>query len=137
MAARRPRRKSDGTVELPESRCPLCGTNNLGTNVTKGAWFCWKCWRGGYLTLGEKGGLDSAATSPDPANKQHSEVAATLALPDMARKAIEARGADPEWLEKRYGVLWTGDRLHWPAGDGGSLPAVWAWPGAKTPTGSA
>ena len=128
MASRKPRRKADGSVELPEIRCPRCGTVNLGRNPTKGSWYCWKCGKGGPLP--EYAGMVPAVSSPG-----EPEVAAVLSsLPDYARKMVEARGLDPLWLERRYGVRWDGERLHWPCGAGSSKRAIWPWDEPKTLT---
>lgn len=130
MASRRPRRKADGTIELPEVRCPRCGTMNRGINVTKGTYYCWKCSLGGPVDAPILARFSQIQSTPvDPSVPKP-----LSSLPDYARKMVEARGLDPLWLERRYGVRWDGERLHWPCGAGSSKRAIWPWDEPKTLT---
>lgn len=129
MAGRRPRIKADGTLELPETRCPRCSTVNMGINATKGSYYCWVCSKGG--PLGPRA-LETLIRIPTEAK---SLSPSTLGpLPDTARRFIERRGLDPKWLEARYLVRWDGERLYWPAGQGASRRAIWPWEEPKTLT---
>ena len=131
--ARGARRKADGTWELPETLCPGCGTRNLGLNASKGEWYCWVCAKGGRLNSLEARKL-ATVIETGPAPELFKSRAPLTALPPHARRFIERRGADPAWLELRYGVRWDGDRLWFPAGEGASRRAIWPWEAPKTLT---
>lgn len=133
MAKGKLRRKADGTIELPEVPCPTCGTRNLGVNATTGEWNCWVCNRGGRLNPLETRQLATALGAGSSPTESR-EPGPLTTLPPLARKAIERRGASPEWLEHRYGVRWDGERLWWPAGKGASRRAIWPWESPKTLT---
>lgn len=145
MAARKPRRKKDGSYEWPAD-CACCGSSKLEINGTSLLYQCWSCGFSGALTREEFERVKGAGWEPsempaqvfppfqpgDPTTGLPSGTSLTSKMPQIALQEIERRRQEPAWIIHRYGVRWDGQRLCWPAGQGWSRRAVLSWETPKT-----
>jgi DNA primase len=113
-------------------RCPMCSdhSNHGGFNIAGGYYSCWKC--GGHklakvvasllhISWDQAEGViydySAEAQLRGMLNKRREAKAATVDLPGeqlnkFHRKYLSSRGFDPDYIERKYGVLGTG-----PVGD--------------------
>ncbi len=127
---RKPRRKKDGSIELPMD-CPVCGSSKMDINTAKRVYHCWRCGSGGRVPDSWAPELsilsawwEQGPVPPAPLPQGQ--------IPLMASREILRRGFEEAWIVLRYGVAWDGDRLSWPAGQGASRRAVLSWEEPKT-----
>lgn len=148
---RKPRRKSDGSFELPVD-CPCCGSSKCDVNSATGKYLCWSCLAGGVaptswgyglslpFTSSKDGPCGSTASDALPPSLQpgldHNSLELTEKLPIFALQECMRRRQEPQWLLRRYRVRWSFSRgrLWFPAGDGGVLRSVLSWEDPKTIT---
>lgn len=146
------RKKRDGSVEI-SINCALCGSKDkMEINVHKRVFHCWSCQRSGRLSSQEVDkflpflsdsltkGLTNGKFEPGFATSQTNTTTTKETynpeLPDVARRYIETRGFDPDWLSYRYRIAWDEhhSRICFPCGSGWSRRAIYPWQEPKTIT---
>ena len=137
---KKPRKKKDGSVEVP-STCNLCGSkDNLETNSVSGKFHCWNCGYSGVrkghvpptVVTGKEGfpSLNATGTPTRPGRRgiiRGNPGAKSTGIPPWVLKKISRRRLDQARLEK-YGVSFDGSRLIWPVEGGQPWErAVFEW----------
>lgn len=143
--ARKPRRKSDGSYELP-AECFVCGSSKMEINSSSGKYHCWTCNAGGVASTSSRDKSLSSFQDKDGSSLYGSARPSSLTsstpddltekFPIFAEQECIRRRVEPQWLIKRYNVRWSmsAGRLWFPAGDGGVLRSVIPWETPKTLT---
>lgn len=153
MGVKKPRRKADGSYELP-IECIVCGSSKMEINSVSRAYHCWVCNASGVAGNNSRYGTFFLSTQESVSNASLSSMYGTEArsggvtnlttipsdltdkFPLFAEQECVRRRQEEQWLIRRYNVRWSNahQRLWFPTRYGGVLRSVLPWEEPKTYT---